>query len=574
MKIEKILKVGTFLIFPVLFFCTTVDFSDIDDLVQKPSITIPGDNPDTISLGDNWSKPSDITAFDETDGDITSQITDSGSVNVNEEGSYQIVYKVKNSKGVEVAKTLTVVVINNGGSDTEDPVITISGNNPDTITVGSSWNKPAVTANDNKDGDLTSSIISTGSVDNNKVGTYTITYTVSDKAGNEATKELIVVVEEESVTDTEDPVITITGKNPDTINVGESWNKPTVTANDNVDGDLTNALSETGSVDNTKAGKNTLTWTVSDAAGNSASASWVLIVKDTSSVDTEAPIITISGDNPDTINVGDTWTDPQVTAYDGKDGDLTAELSKTGSVITGTAGTYQLTWSVSDAAGNNASKTLTVVVKEGVVVTGDSLLIDDFESGEKSQIALWNNDNDGWWYGYVGETSKIEPETTDSINMDQKILESAANNGTLGLYAKMTLEGIDYPSAMVGFSLKTSDQYYDLSQMTSVTLYMKGSGSINVHFATKHVNDLGNDAWGHYGKDVALSNSWQKVTITKEQLKASVDNPKITKTWDEASNEVTSMGFEVTGAKTETGGTVVEVYIDDIWFHGITEIKQ
>src|SRR5699024_5814568 len=48
---------------------------------------------------------------------------------------------------------------------------------------------PGATAEDNVDGDITDDIEITGEVNTNKVGDYTITYTVSDAAGNETVKE-------------------------------------------------------------------------------------------------------------------------------------------------------------------------------------------------------------------------------------------------------------------------------------------------------------------------------------------------------------------------------------------------
>jgi hypothetical protein len=53
-----------------------------------------------------------------------------------------------------------------------------------TVTQGSTYNEQGATATDDRDGDLTSHITITGSVDTSTVGTYTITYTVSDAAGN------------------------------------------------------------------------------------------------------------------------------------------------------------------------------------------------------------------------------------------------------------------------------------------------------------------------------------------------------------------------------------------------------
>jgi hypothetical protein len=53
--------------------------------------------------------------------------------------------------------------------------------------------------------------------------------------------------------------------------------------------------------------------------------------------------------------VGDTFTDLGATAADDVDGDLTAKIVKTGTVDTATAGSYSLTYSATDAAGNTGS---------------------------------------------------------------------------------------------------------------------------------------------------------------------------------------------------------------------------
>ena len=49
---------------------------------------------------------------------------------------------------------------------------------------GVAWVDPGVEAHDVRDGNLTSSVSVSGSVDVNATGTYTLTYTVSDAAGN------------------------------------------------------------------------------------------------------------------------------------------------------------------------------------------------------------------------------------------------------------------------------------------------------------------------------------------------------------------------------------------------------
>ena len=80
----------------------------------------------------------------------------------------------------------TSITINKDGGtgDTTPPTITLLGENPVTITVGSTYDDAGATAYDNVDGDLTANIQTVSIVDTYGVGTYTVAYNVSDNAGN------------------------------------------------------------------------------------------------------------------------------------------------------------------------------------------------------------------------------------------------------------------------------------------------------------------------------------------------------------------------------------------------------
>ena len=81
--------------------------------------------------------------------------------------------------------------------DTVFPVITIIGNNPATVELGSTY----VDAGATSDGGET--VSSSGTVDTDTVGSYTITYSATDAAGNTSTATRTV-----NVVDTTPPVIT------------------------------------------------------------------------------------------------------------------------------------------------------------------------------------------------------------------------------------------------------------------------------------------------------------------------------------------------------------------------------
>ena len=72
----------------------------------------------------------------------------------------------------------------------------------------------------------------------------------------------------------------------------------------------------------------------------------------TITLDTVIPVITLNGDSIVNINVGDTYTELGASAFDNNKGTFSAISS--GLVDTNLAGTYTITYSATDDAGNNA----------------------------------------------------------------------------------------------------------------------------------------------------------------------------------------------------------------------------
>jgi hypothetical protein len=78
--------------------------------------------------------------------------------------------------------------------DITAPVITVAGGNSVNHTLNAAWTNPTATATDDEDGDISSSISVTGTVNENLAGNYELTYTVTDAAGNVATQVVTVTV--------------------------------------------------------------------------------------------------------------------------------------------------------------------------------------------------------------------------------------------------------------------------------------------------------------------------------------------------------------------------------------------
>lgn len=85
--------------------------------------------------------------------------------------------------------------------------------------------------------------------------------------------------------------------------------------------------------------------------------------------DTTEPVITLKGNNPEVITWGTPYSDAGAVATDDVDGSIS--ITTNGTVDTLSAGEYTITYTCSDAAGNTASTTRTVIVDAGPLLSGN-----------------------------------------------------------------------------------------------------------------------------------------------------------------------------------------------------------
>jgi len=201
-----------------------------------------------------------------------------GKVDEKSLGKYDVDVIVHKGKKKKTKKYVVEVV------DTVAPVIELSGDREITVEAGDEYDEPGYTATDNCDDDVTDNVIVDGKVDTSVLGDYTISYSVKDSSGNEATAARIV-----HVTDTTSPEITFDGGDVYYMAKGTDYSEPGYTATDNYDGDISDKVQVSGTVDTNTSGKYTLTYTVKDSAGNQAEASRTVRVYSPMSVDTVNP---------------------------------------------------------------------------------------------------------------------------------------------------------------------------------------------------------------------------------------------------------------------------------------------
>lgn len=157
----------------------------------SPEITLNGEEVYNQSYAKEYIEPG-YTVIDNYDKNLADKVQVSKE-EVSEQ-EYNLVYTVEDSSGNKASKIRRVCII-----DDIAPVIKLNGNGNMQILLDSNYEEKGATANDEKDGDLTSKIEIEGSVNTSKIGTYTITYKVADNSGNEATKTRKVTVYKKTV---------------------------------------------------------------------------------------------------------------------------------------------------------------------------------------------------------------------------------------------------------------------------------------------------------------------------------------------------------------------------------------
>ncbi len=393
------------------------------------------------------------------------------------------------------------VIIQGSGPDTEAPVITLNGASTINLELGDSYSDQGATASDNVDGDLTSSIVVGGdTVDTNAVGTYVITYNVSDAAGNDATEVIrTVTVNPDSTA----PVITLIGAATINLNVGDTYNEQGATASDNIDGDISaNIVIAGDAVDTNNAGTYVVTYNVSDAAGNAA-AQVIRTVNVTA--DTTAPVITLIGAATINLTVGDTYNEQGATATDNIDGDISANIVIGGATVdTNTAGSYVVTYNVNDAAGNAATQVIrTVNVSEPSSGCSGGISTFPYSEGFENTLGGWTQstaDDINW---------TVDANGTPSNGTGP----SSATQGTYYVYVEASGNGTGYPNKRAILN----SPCFNLSGLTEATFSFKYHqfGSNDMGSIDLEISDDDGASWTSIWNSTGnQGNSWLTANVS------------------------------------------------------------
>ena len=185
----------------------------------------------------------------------------SGSVDETRVGTYEITYT---ARYLWVHKSVTRVI---HVQDKTAPVIVLHTDPNYFPAPGEEYREEGYTATDDYDGDLTKFVHSYRDGD-------TVYYTVSDSSGNETTVERNIVRKDMTA-----PALSLKGNSVITIQAGTAYTEPGYTAVDDQDGDITNQVKISGSVNIYHADTYVLTYTSTDKAGNISTVTRTVIVE-------------------------------------------------------------------------------------------------------------------------------------------------------------------------------------------------------------------------------------------------------------------------------------------------------
>lgn len=215
--------------------------------------------------------------------------------------------------------------------------------------------RKGITVIDHEDGDIDPSTVVIGGVDFplTDPGEYTVTYNVKDSTGLASWEEWRWI----NIKDTTAPEITMTGEAVTLECTTGVFVEPGVSAWDICDGALD--VVTTDDIDINVPGEYTVTYTAVDAANNSTTATRAVFVEDTT-----GPAITVTGDNPLVLDGVFEYEELGATALDAcGDVDVTEDIVIEHDVNPLALGSYEVTYTVADAEGNESTATRTVEVK-------------------------------------------------------------------------------------------------------------------------------------------------------------------------------------------------------------------
>jgi len=378
---------------PVISFTSPFD----GQIFDTDSVTVTG------VVTDSESTITDVTIQLNSDPKITITENFSHSFTGLSDGVYLVTISATNDQTLQSTGYIAFEV---NLPDTTPPTFDVSGKaaNFDTnLEFGATYNL-GIIQNIVDAQSTTSSITDSSSINDTTpaIGEYTVYYIVTETGGSLLSTTIIETV---TVSDNTAPIITLTGDNPQTIELGNDYTELGATTDDGSqvtidDSAFVNAL-----------GSYFILYDSVDAAGNKAETATrtVNVVADVT-----APVITFLGIDTVQVIQNDPYVDAGATCTDESDGDIPVTVGGL-PIDTAIVGTYQVTYDCADTAENAADQlTRTVIVTDLIEPPGKIPYIN--VSKDSNSITIEWGEAEGFptHYYIKGSGSSLDPVSIEA----------------------------------------------------------------------------------------------------------------------------------------------------------------
>lgn len=223
---EHVSAISTIVVLVITgIICLVIGSNESKVVDEVVSLQLKGSDTLHLYVGEKYSEPGYV-AKGSVSGDVSDYVSVEEDINTNYPGVYDVVYKL-NYQGAVLEKTRKVKVENKPivsesvSDESEQPEKVTNGEN-DTLKInttdrikiklkgyshiymlkGGQYTDAGVLAVTDSGKDVTDTVVLTGNVDTNQVGSYTLIYTVTDSEGKSASVKRVVDVLDMSVSAT------------------------------------------------------------------------------------------------------------------------------------------------------------------------------------------------------------------------------------------------------------------------------------------------------------------------------------------------------------------------------------
>lgn len=219
-----------------------------------------------------------------------------------------------------------------------------------------------------------------------------------------------------------------------------------------------------------------------------------------------------------------------------------------------------------------------IVKHENIPVLTQSLLVEDFQTGEFEFTVLGKSTGSEWYAYNDQDSSSLFPYFNSIQTTNIKYL----NDGEFGLHYYCELRGDysqakynEHPYSGIGFTLGESwvdtDTSFELLEMDSLTFRAKGNGVIRIKIGDLITDSIFGGEWNDFGYYLNLDEDWKTYSVTPDMLTlAQIDSTKEGHdlTWEEVADYIHRIEFEFNGFNNDINEDL-NLWLDDIVIHGI-----